>query len=54
MARVQKIDCVCLQETHCIESDLERWSNEWKNLGGGESAWNNGSRDSRGGRDFIE
>ena len=44
----KNIDLVCLQETHCIPSEINQWQNEWKLAGGGESIWDCGSSDSKG------
>jgi exonuclease III len=39
----EKIDVICLQETHSIKDDLIRWQNEWENCGGGNSIFNGGT-----------
>ena len=39
---------ICLQETHCVNNDIDRWKLEWKNHGDGDSNWNCGSNESRG------
>ena len=44
----KKYDIICLQETHCAQSDIIDWSNKWKEMGGGDSSWDCGSTDSRG------
>ena len=40
----QKIDIVCLQETHCSNDVIDLWSKEW----GSKCIWNNGTSSSRG------
>ena len=41
----QHYDIICLQETHCGDSDTE---NDWKQEWGGKSVWNNGINTSKG------
>ena len=41
----QHYDVICLQETHCGDSDTE---NDWKQEWGGKSVWNNGTNTSKG------
>lgn len=45
----QKIDIICLQETHCTDTDQISWSKQWKDITkGGGSMWNNGTNSSKG------
>ena len=44
----KKFNLICLQETHCVNNDIDRWNSEWKNQRGGDSNWNCGSNESRG------
>jgi exonuclease III len=44
---LKKIKLICLQETHYVNNDIDRWKSEWKNHGGGDSNWNCGSKESR-------
>jgi exonuclease III len=37
-----------LQETHGTVSDIEKWGQKWKDLGGNFSLWNDRERASRG------
>ena len=41
----QHYDVICLQETHCGDSDTE---NDWKQERGGKSVWNNGTNTLKG------
>jgi hypothetical protein len=27
----KKFNLICLQETHCVNNDIDRWNSEWKN-----------------------
>ena len=41
-------DAFLLQETHCCEENIEKWSTEWQNITRGKSLWNNGTHRERG------
>ena len=44
----KQIILICLQETHCVNNDIDRWKLEWNNHGGGHSNLNCGSNESSG------
>ena len=29
----KKYNIICLQETHCSDTDIEQWTSDWKNCG---------------------
>ena len=41
-------DAFLLQETHCYEENIEKWSTKWQNITRGKSLWNNGTHRERG------
>ena len=45
---IKNCDVYLIQETHCCEKNVEKWSKEWRNLTKGKSLWNNGSHRERG------
>jgi len=42
----KKFKLICLQETHGVNKDIDRWKSEWKNHRGGDSNWICGSNES--------
>jgi exonuclease III len=44
----KRINLICLQETHCVNNDMDPWKLEWNKHGGGHSNLNCGSNESRG------
>ena len=55
----KKYAVICIQETHCSLDDVALWKSEWKTAGGVDSAWNCGTKESRGvailfGKNFCE
>ena len=41
-------DFYLLQETHCCDEIVDKWSKEWQTLTRGNSLWNNGNHKERG------
>ena len=33
----KRINLICLQETHCVNNDMDPWKLEWNKHGGGHS-----------------